>query len=622
MSKSTGLKREISLLGSFSMGFADVGADVFLAIGIVAAYAAGASPLAFLLASICYITTGLVYAELTSLYPYAGGGQVFGAKARGDLFGFVVGWSLLMSYVIDIGLFSIISAGYLAYIFPVLKNGLTVSIFNVNISLSMIGLTAFTIVLFLIILNIIGIKESSLFNEIFVLLTIATETLILVLAFSLAFNLTRFLNELTVFGAPIKMPNVFYTSLFDIKMENFIYSVTIAMSSFVGIESIAQAAEETKNPWRFIPRAFKYSIIAVLLLTFLFSCLGLGVLGWELLAENVYNPIASITEAIPIIGPYLSIFVAVVAFSISMVSTNTGVIGVSRVVYSMSKFKLLPQFLSRLHKTRATPYIGIVLFGFIGGLLALSGAIHLVASLYSFGALLSYFLVNYCHIILRKIDREAYRPWKTPINIKSNDSEISLTAILGVLSTGILLFFTVIYHSEGRTLGIIWVVIGLVVFYLYRYYSGEGLRLDISRKLIPPALPYIKTMFYVPLFINPKMVARIINERFESINEIHLVSVVPYHLIKKDGIDESELTKIRRGQYRVLNKIKEMLRKEFRCSTKVLISEDIESGLSQYASKYKIDQVVVPVYKRRRVKRKVETFTKLKRKVEVIFLSE
>jgi len=95
MSKKVSLKREIGLLGSFSMGFADVGADVFLAIGIVALYAAGFSPLAFLIASICYITTGLVYAELSELYPYAGGAQVYGTKAGGDALGFLVGWAIL-----------------------------------------------------------------------------------------------------------------------------------------------------------------------------------------------------------------------------------------------------------------------------------------------------------------------------------------------------------------------------------------------------------------------------------------------------------------------------------------------------------------------------------------------
>jgi len=67
------LKKELGLLGSFSMGFADVGADIFLALGLIAAYAHGLMPLALLIAAIVYVTSGLSYAELGSAIPVSGG---------------------------------------------------------------------------------------------------------------------------------------------------------------------------------------------------------------------------------------------------------------------------------------------------------------------------------------------------------------------------------------------------------------------------------------------------------------------------------------------------------------------------------------------------------------------
>lgn len=602
------------------MGFADVGADVFLAIGLVAAYSAGLSPVAFLIASLCYISTGLVYAELTSLYPYAGGGQVFGTKAGGDLLGFIVGWSLLMSYVIDIGLFSIIAAGYLSFIFPILKDSLYIQLFNLNFKFSFIGITALIIVTFLIILNIIGIKESSLFNELFVIITIATEMIILALAFPLAFDIPKFMGQLTEFGVNYEMPNVFYTGLLDIKSENFIYGITIAMSSFIGIESIAQAAEETRNPWRHIPKAFKYSVIAVFALTITFSILGLGVLGWRGLAENVYNPIATITYTIPIIGPYLSVAVATVAFAISMVSTNTGVIGVSRIVYSMSRFRLFPHFLSKLHEYRATPYIGIIVFGFIGGLLALTGGIYFVASLYSFGALLSYLLINYCHIKLRNIDKDAYRPWKTPMNIKIGEKEISLLSVIGLLITGGLFILTIIYHYEGRILGLIWVAAGIIFFYIYRLFTG-GIRYDLAVKMIPPAIPYIRTLIYVPLFSNIRYIAGLIENKIGRINELYIVTVIPRYLVKKDGIDEAELTRLRKSQTSAINNMCRYLSQKYRCHNHVIIADTVEKGLLKIIDELDIEQVAIPVYKRRRVKRKTEIVPKINKKVQVIFLS-
>ena len=71
------LKRDIGWYGSFSMGYADVGANVFIALGLVALYAGGRAPIAFLIASITYVATGLAYAELATTYTYAGGAQVY-----------------------------------------------------------------------------------------------------------------------------------------------------------------------------------------------------------------------------------------------------------------------------------------------------------------------------------------------------------------------------------------------------------------------------------------------------------------------------------------------------------------------------------------------------------------
>lgn len=614
-----GLRREISLLGSFAMGFADVGADVFLAIGLVAAYAGGYAPLAFLIASLCYVSTGLVYAELTSMYPYAGGAQVFGSRAGGDLLGFLLGWCLLMAYVVDIGLFSIVSVGYLSYVLPQLNSTLTVSLGPVSFEVSLLGLAAFAIVLFLIALNIAGIRESSLFNEIFTVMTLAAEGLVLVLAFALAFDPARFLGQLAYFGSDARMPNVSYTGLLDIRSENFMYGVTIAMSSFIGIASIAQAAEETRNPWRVVPRAFKYSIVAVLLLTLSFSVLGNGVLGWRGLAESVYNPIAAIAARIPVVGPTLAQGIALVAFAINMVSANTGVIGVSRIVYSMGRYRLLPAFLSKLHRTRATPYVSIVIFGLVGGALALTGCIYFVVSLYSFAALLSYVLINWCHIRLRSVERDAYRPWRTPLNVRVGGRELSLTAVVGTIVATGLFALLMVYHSEGRLLGALWVLVGLGVFCAYRLATGEGIRANVSSKLIPPAMRYIRTLVYVPLLSNPRHVAEVIRERLDELSELHLVTVLPGDVVRKLG--REELERLRAAQEEVLAEVCRLLR-GYRCARRVLVAADASAAVADYMSRNGIDRLVVLASKRRSVKGKAPIIQGLNSRTQVIFISE
>ena len=589
MSKKVSLKREIGLLGSFSMGFADVGADVFLAIGIVALYAAGFSPLAFLIASICYITTGLVYAELSELYPYAGGAQVYGTKAGGDALGFLVGWAILLDYVLCIALFSIASAGYLSFIVPSLRSEVSI----LGVELSGIGLTAFVIITFLIVLNIIGIKESSDFNVVLVLVTIATELAVLFLGFLFAFDMGRFLEQLSFFGNPERIKYVSYTGLLDVRTENFLYGVTLAMSSYIGIESIAQAAEETRNPWKHLHRAFKIGIVAVIFFTLMFSVLGLGVLGWEVLAEEAYNPIASIASKVPVIGGIFSLGVAFVAFAINMVSTNTGVIGVSRVVYSMSRFKMLPKIFSRLHPTRATPYISIIVFSLVGGSLALTGEIHFVASLYNFGALLSYFLVNLSHIRLRKLDKDAYRNWKTPLNIKVNGVEYSLVAVAGLISTGILFSLVVLYHPDGRVLGFAWVLIGVALYTLYRRAKGWGVFERRSVEEIPPATPHLRTAVIVTPGVDPEKVLAAIETQLPRIHRIFLIG----HLdIPSDGRGKVAIDLAREFD-RELEILEQLLREEgYLVEHRIFVGG--EEGLMKLLSDLSVDQAAFIAPKR------------------------
>src|SRR5579859_5867622 len=116
--KSSELRRDVTVWGSFMWGYADVGADIYTALGLVMAAAQGATPLAFGLAGLVYVMIGLGYTELASAYPVAGGGQYFALRGLGDFWGFIAGAALLLDYTIDIALFSVASAGYLNFFWP------------------------------------------------------------------------------------------------------------------------------------------------------------------------------------------------------------------------------------------------------------------------------------------------------------------------------------------------------------------------------------------------------------------------------------------------------------------------------------------------------------------------
>ncbi|WEU40087.1 MAG: APC family permease [Candidatus Odinarchaeum yellowstonii] len=486
------LKREIGWYGSFAMGYADVGADIYVALGLVAFYAAGGSPIAFAIAATTYVCTGLAYAELATAYPYAGGAHVYAMKASNDLIGFIAGWAVMLDYTVNIALFSLATSGYLSFFFPFIRTlSLDLSIIGLPFSIPYLGLISFSIVLGLIIVNIIGIKESSTLNVILVTLNILVLSMIFLMCLILAFNIGNLLNQIFILGNPVQLPNVSYIFSSDYQFQNFLYGITIAMSSFIGIESIAQAAEETKKPYKWIPRANKLSILAVVVFALGLSTIGMGVLPWNVIGYSKADPMATLASAIPVIGQFIAPLVAATGFAICLVSTNTGVIGVSRVVYSMSRFNLFPKWFYATHKNFKTPYKTIIVFSLIGGFLTMTGTIELIADLYNFGALLSYLIVNVSLIILRNQDPNAYRSWKIPGELKvhwrGRKVIIPPVSVFGVVMCAAIWMLIILYHPEGRLLGFAWIIIGLLGYAAYRIKIKQPILSRETGKTIKPS---------------------------------------------------------------------------------------------------------------------------------------
>src|ERR1051326_6993523 len=188
--ESQGLRRAVGVWGSYTWGYADVGADVYVALGIVMAAAQGATNVAFLFAGLVYVMVGLAYTELAAAYPMAGGGQFYVLRGLGDLLGFTAGWAVLLDFTIDISLFALASAGYINFFFPFL---------NVRTNINLLGfsfprvqpiliLEATFFVVMLTLLNIVGVRASSRFNEILGALDVVSESAILFFGFLFAFS--------------------------------------------------------------------------------------------------------------------------------------------------------------------------------------------------------------------------------------------------------------------------------------------------------------------------------------------------------------------------------------------------------------------------------------------------
>ena len=476
--ESHGLRRAVGVWGSYTWGYADVGADVYVALGIVMAAAQGATNVAFLFAGLVYVMVGLAYTELAAAYPMAGGGQFYVLRGLGDFWGFVAGWAVLLDFTIDISLFALASAGYINFFFPVLNTRINISILGLSFPgvQPILILEATFFVVMLTLLNILGVRESSKFNEILGALDVISESAILFFGFLFAFNPTLLVHQMTT-----SWPDPFHLA----------YGASLAIISFVGLESISQASQETIRPGKVVPRTSIALILTVLIYALAFSNLSLSMLPWQSFAAHNGDPIAWLASHIPYLGLVAGPYVAMLGATLVLISSNAGVFGASRITYSMARFNLLPRWFSKVHSKFRTPVRTLIVFSGVALIeLWLAGlstnAYDLLGNMYAFGAATAYMLVFVSLLVLRFIDPWTPRPFKVPLNIRlrGKDGEVRLLPIVGVLGfLGIstILFLVVLTHAIGRIAGPAWIVLGLVIYFLHRRRNKLPFRKSLRR---------------------------------------------------------------------------------------------------------------------------------------------
>ena len=463
---SSELRRNVTIWGSFMWGYADVGADIYVALGIVMAAAQGATNLAFALAGLVYILIGLAYTELASAYPVAGGGQYFTLRGLGDFWGFVAGSALLLDYTIDIALFATGTAGYINFFFPAIRDyKLTFGPF-VNIN-PIWCVEALFFILILIWLNFKGIRESSLLNEILGVFGIIIEGIIIIIGFIFTWK-----PEMLVWHWQTQFPT----------WNNFMYGSSLAIISYVGLESISQVAQETRRPATIIPRTSLSLIFNVFIFATAFSTLSLGILDWREIALREGDAVAKLAHEIAFIGTIAGPLTAILGASFLFISTNSGIVGASRLSYSMSQFDFISSWFDKVHPKYKTPVRTIIVFSTIGILeLILSfltpHALDTLGNMYAFGASLGYTLVFIALIKLRFSDPYTPRPYKVPLNLKLKLKhrvvEFPVLGVLGLCGISLVLVMVVLTHEIGRIAGPLW-VLGCFVYYAW-YRKKRGL---------------------------------------------------------------------------------------------------------------------------------------------------
>jgi APA family basic amino acid/polyamine antiporter len=445
------LRRVLGIPAVFSAGYGNVGSSIYYALGIVALVAMGATPVALGVAGILFIFTALTYAEGTAALPEAGGSASFARHAFGDTAGFIAGWALMLSYIVTISISAFTIPPYLGFFWEPFKTSPVIGTF-----------TSIGIVFFLMVMNVVGIRETSFINIGATIIDILTQISLVVIGFVLLFN-----------------PTVLFHRIIDEwpTTENLVIGIALATIAYTGIETMSQMAEETKRPETNVPRALVMMIVAVLVIFAGISLVSLSAMPVEELAsEWARDPVAGIAYHIPleIIRVILKPLIAVLAGTILFIATNAGLIGISRLAFSQGTHKLVPPALSRVHKRFKTPYIAIIIFSLIAMAILVPGFFATdvfanMGALYAIGSLLAFMFSHVSIIVLRIRKPEMPRPFKLGWNIRIKGRELPVSALMGLAATTAIWVLILVTEAYSRWIGLGWMVIGLIIFFVYRW---------------------------------------------------------------------------------------------------------------------------------------------------------
>lgn len=475
-------KRVLGVFDLFAIGYGDLGSSIYYALGVTALFALGATPIALALAGVVFICTALTYAEMTSAIHESGGSASFARHAFNDLISFIAGWGLLLDYIVTIAISAFAVGPYLGYFFADLHKTPVQIIFTL------------ALILILYAMNVIGVKQSTRISLVLTIFTVLVQAVIIAIGLSSLLDLHYIADHIR-----INVPNVDWSP----SWSDFFKGVAMAMVAYTGIESIAQLAAEAQRPKRTVPRAVILTMGILLVIYLGISVVALSaVTPHDLGTKYLLDPVAAIVRALPHGKMILSPVIAILAAVVLAVAANAGLMGASRLSFNMGEYYQLPRFFYSIHPRFRTPMVSLAFFAILSGLVVLAsrGKMDFLADLYNFGAMLAFFSAHLSLIVLRIKRPDMKRPFKAPLNIPFKHTSIPLTAVIGALATLSVWCLVVITKPEGRYLGMVWMTVGLVMYFRYRKsrrLKATG-QIEIERIEIPNFKPMGVKKILVP----------------------------------------------------------------------------------------------------------------------------
>ncbi|MBN1314690.1 MAG: amino acid permease [Anaerolineales bacterium] len=442
------LSRDLGLFTITMIGVGGmIGAGIFVLTGIAAGVAGPALVLAFFLNGIVTLFTAMVYAELGSAFPEAGGGYLWVKEGLGGANGFLAGWMSWFAHAVAGSLYAL-AFGRFATELIVMAGAPT---FGLEVEQMTLVLMTLIIIVFIFI-NYRGASETGTIGN------IVTMTKVFILALFVVFGIMAMLRS-----------DAWHTRFTIGFMPNGFSSVLVAMGltfiAFEGYEIIAQSGEEVVNPKKNVPRAI---FIAIGIAVTIYILVGITAIGatippeglraYEYLGEKKEVAIVEVAKQVfPFgVGAVLLLFSGLVS---TMSALNATTYSSSRVSFAMGRDHNLPSLFARIHPQRHTPYWAVIVSGVLMILMAWSLPIEHVAAAADIMFLLLFFQVNVAVMILRHKMPELERGYRIPW--------YPIVPIIGLITKGFLAVFLFNYSPIAWYTAIAWVIVGLLAYYIY-----------------------------------------------------------------------------------------------------------------------------------------------------------
>ncbi len=421
---------------------ATIGTGIFVLTGKAAATSAGpAVVISFIIGGVISALAALCYAELASSVPVSGSAYTYVYATLGELFGWIVGWGLILEYALGAATVAIGWSGYFSDFLRatfglVLPAALAKNPFEGGV----INLPAALIILLITALLMRGQQESDFVNKIIVSLKL------LVVGFFI------------VLGAQHVHPANWHPFA-PFGWQGIINGASLVFFAYVGFDAVSTSAEEVINPKRDLPRGILASLAICTVLYILVSGILTGIISYKLL--DVPSPVSY--SLIHIGLGWAGAIIAVGALAGLTTVLLALLYGQSRVFFAMSRDGLLPKFFSEVHPKFQTPYVSSFVVGCVVSVIAALAQLDVVADLVNIGTLAAFTLVALGVIVLRRREPTLTRGFRVPWS-----PWLPLAAAAGSLAL-------IFKGLPALTIEcyLLWLVIGLFVYFLHSRHTSS-----------------------------------------------------------------------------------------------------------------------------------------------------